>query len=193
MNEQEIIWAIEGHAVNARRTVDAGGDPQRELVRIKGLIEEYFAAERQRTSVTMKARRTTRPAPVIRSRAGVPYRYDIMPHVLAVLADGRVCASDVLREQVAGRMGLSRQQRLALRPGSASPTPEFTNEHAWALVYLQDPSYTRASYALIINLDPGGDAERYQISAEGLAAHKAHMTFESQSRRRSQRARPQPH
>jgi hypothetical protein len=195
MNKQEIIWAIEGHAVNARKISDAGSDPRRELARIESLIEEYIAAEEttvaaataKRPPATPAGAASKRPPKTQARRSGrretaVPYRYDIMPHVLAVLADGRVRDSDALREDVADRMGLSRQQRLALRPGSRSTTPAFTNEHAWALVYLQDPKYSGASDALILNVDPDGDPESYRITPEGLTAHGAGTTFEARTR-----------
>ena len=196
MNRQEIIWAIEVHALNARKISDAGDDPCRELARINALIEEYLAKD-DRNTADAKRRPSVRPWPVAKAQpmlpgeTAIPYRYDIMPHTLAVLADGRVRDSDSLREEVADRMGLSREQRLALRPGSTSLIPEFANEHAWGLVYLQNPRYTRASDALILNVDPDGDPESYQITEEGVAAHKAGMTFESKrSSRRAARTQP---
>lgn len=188
MNKQEIIWTIEGHAVNARKASDAGSDPSQELARIKTLIDEYFAAGGRRAAADVKSRPTKKSRPAMAFATGIPYRYDIMPHVLAVLADGRVRMSDALREEVADRMGLSREQRLALRPRSTSPTPEFTNEHAWALVYQQDPRYSGAANELILNVDPDGDPESYEITAEGLAAHEAGMTFQARTRS-SRRAR----
>src|SRR4051794_30374340 len=64
------------------------------------------------------ARRPVRK-PEVRATAqtAVPYRYDIMPHVLAVLADRNVRDLETLRDQFGDRMRLIREQRLALRPG----------------------------------------------------------------------------
>ena len=198
MNRQEIIWAIEGHARNARRSADNGDDPRQELVRIKSLTAEYFRDAEAPTDGPASGHGPRMPCrsaarnPIPDATAAVPYRYDIMPYVLAVLADGHVHDSETLREEVGDRMGLSREQRDALRPGSTSQTPEFVNEHAWALVYLQDPRYTRAAGALVDNVDPEGDPESYRITEEGVAAHDARMAFEPKTRssRRSRRASP---
>ena len=44
MSKEELIWAIEGYAQNARKSFDEGNDPTQTLSRIKSMIKHYEAA-----------------------------------------------------------------------------------------------------------------------------------------------------
>jgi hypothetical protein len=42
MTQQELIWAIEGYARNARKAMDEGRDPEQTLSRIRSQIDRYL-------------------------------------------------------------------------------------------------------------------------------------------------------
>ena len=44
MSKEELIWAIEGYAANARSSFDQGKDPRQTLSRIKSMINQYEEA-----------------------------------------------------------------------------------------------------------------------------------------------------
>jgi hypothetical protein len=107
----------------------------------------------------------------------IPYRYEIMPHILAVLVDGEARSPDDIRDCVGDRFGLSEEERTMLRPGSRSKIPWFSNENAWALVYLQNPSFSHMPDELIVMVgSPAGD-EGYKITEEGVAAYRDGVIF----------------
>ena len=41
MTKQELIWAIEGYAASARKSMDKGNDPRQTLGRIRSMIDHY--------------------------------------------------------------------------------------------------------------------------------------------------------
>lgn len=41
MNKEELIWAIEGYAANARKSFDGGKDPWQTLNRVRSMIDRY--------------------------------------------------------------------------------------------------------------------------------------------------------
>jgi hypothetical protein len=45
MTKMELVWAIEGYAKSARRTMDAGKDPAQTLMRIRSQINRYLALQ----------------------------------------------------------------------------------------------------------------------------------------------------
>ncbi len=91
----------------------------------------------------------------------IPHRQVIEQGILEVLADDREQIAFVLRNAVATRLRLTKKD-LELRRGN-SPTTFWINEHAWALVDLQNP----APLGSIIKTGTRSGHNIYQITKRG--------------------------